>query len=367
MSSRTTGAVAMDFNALFDENGKISMERVEAFLNKATQIASEQARVYPNHLVKVVHGGKVTWMTQKQASEFLETSHTPELQRDVQRALKGELKIIRQELEILLAIANYTLQQFKQKELVPKNEIERLEPSLFRRQKEISEGVAQSTECEAIMAEKRRKSPLLDYYEQMMGEFMNAKDNGNITRAAELAKLLASNKRQYLRIARAIEPDVQTMYYHRLNLQKTKKRIISSQNEICSTRKDALQLELEQLRENIHSVRQSLESAEEEGLDAAAAQIDKLRFYDADKAEEEIMEKSGELEALTKETSILERQENEVDVVIQHISENILKESEIKVNLEEIQKTPRKSAAQMQPSHQAEMVKSRGSGMHFKH
>jgi len=216
------------------------------------------------------------------------------------------------------------------------------------------------------MTEKRRKSPLLDQYELTMGEFMNARENGNSIRASELAKFLASNKKQYLRIARAIEPDVQTIYYHRLNLQKTKKRIISSQNDLCSTRKDALQFELEQLRDNIHSVRQSMESAEEEGLDAAAVQIDKLRLYDVDKAEEEILEKSGELDALAKETSILDRQEKEVDVVIQHISENILKAPEIKVNLEEMQNVPRKPGVKMQQSHQPDAVKKRGSGMHFK-
>ena len=365
----TTGLSFQDF---FGPNGdaEISMERVEAFLNKVVEIAAQQAEVNPCALVRVVHGGRVTWMTQEQASEFLrDTSDKVDIRRDVENALKGQLQHIRQELEILLAIAQYTLDHFRKNEAIPPDEIKRFEPGLQRRQYEIREGVSQSAESEALVDEKRRRNPVIAEFEDLMGKFLREKSKGNMEQATVFARSLSDKKKQYILVTRAIEPDVRTIYYHRLNLQKTKKRLLHTQNELCSSRKDSLVIELNELKSQLASVKQDTQEAEYAGQDTAAATIDRQDLYDEGNVKKEISEKVTELESLKKETDILDKQEASVDAVISTISEQVLGDADTKVDIKaQLQRESMKAkpkAAQQQTSGDGQ-TKSKSHGMHVR-
>ncbi len=341
----------------------ISLEKVEAFLKKAVSVASEHADLAPNQLVRVVNKGQVLWMTQKQAVDFLERATDPDIQKEVEKALRGDVKYIRQELEILLAIAFYTLNKYKESEDLKGEDINRIQPSLQRRQKEIADGISQSAESEAILAEKRRRNPVISQYEDKMGDFLDCKAKGDMTKASVLAKELAAQKKQYLLHVRAIEPDVRTIYYHRLNLQKTKKRIINTQSEICSSRRDFLELEVSELRNSLESIQEEMEIAGEEGFDSAAAQIKKMELYDPEEIEKEIEEKTLELDALDAESAILERQEEETSAVINHIAEDVLQEQELKVDMSEVKHT-KKPIISDDRKKQSSVAKQKRTGMH---
>ncbi|MBZ0255345.1 hypothetical protein K8I31_04755 [bacterium] len=348
------------------------MDRVEVFLDKVMAAISDRVSINPNQLVRVMHKGKVVWMTQEQAVNYLDQGESGSLVNDVQMALKADLKIIRQELEILLALATYTVKKYKEQEAISSEEIARIEPSLGRRQYEISDGVTQTAQSEALLQEKRRRNPMLDEYEDMMGQFLNEKAKGNMDEALRLARVLAERKKKYILLSRAIEPDIRTIQYHRLNLQKTKKRILNTQNDICSTRIDALQIELNDLQTSINQVKSNTADAEERGMDSASAEISKLRIYDIEETKKEIEQKATELSTLEKESSILERQEQEVDAVISHIAENILGEVDAKVDMEGIKakqehkqmSTPKNAPAPDDGGGSAK--KSSTHGMHFK-
>ncbi len=359
---KITGVKFSDLFGADDET--ISMERVEAFLNRVVNLAAEHAETSPNQLVRVVHHGKVLWMTHKQASEYLKKSQEPDIQQEVEKALKGGVKYIRQELEILLAIAFYTIRKFKEKNLIPAKEIERIEPQLKRRQKEISAGISCTYSSETVLAEKRRKNPLIEEYEFKMGEFLNVKSQGNMQNAMELAKELNAKKKKYLLLVRSIEPDVRTIYYHRLNLQKTKKRILGTQSDLCLSRKDLLEFEMKDLQNNLDSVKDNLDMAEEEGLDSAASEIKRLRQFDMGSVEEELNDKKGELQALERESEFLERQEKETDAVIDHIAENVLQEQDLKFDMSDVVKQTQKPLFQNENQAQFAQEKQKSSGMH---
>ena len=352
------------------DDGAFSMDNVEVFLDKVMSAISSRVQINPNQLVRVMHKGKVVWMTQEQAVNYMDQGESGSLASDVQAALKADLKIIRQELEILLALATYTVRKYKDQEAIQPEEIARIEPSLVRRQHEISEGVNQTAQSEALLQEKRRRNPMLDEYEEMMGQFLNEKAKGNMDEALRLARILAEKKKKYILLSRAIEPDIRTIQYHRLNLQKTKKRILSTQNDICSTRIDALQSELNDLQSSINQVKSNTADAEERGMDSASAEISKLRLYDVEGAQKEIEQKATELSSLEKESSILERQEQEVDAVISHIAENILGEVDSKIDMEGIKaKQEKKQMSAPKPAGEPAddgQKKSRAHGMHFR-
>lgn len=344
----TNQVTGISFQHLFgDSVGELSMERVEAFLSKVVEIASEQARVDPNALVRVVHDNRITWMTQEQASEFLKsTSESATLRQDIEAALKGKLIHIRQELEILLALARYTLDKFKTHELIPAEQIQRLEPSLQRRASEIKDGVSQTAESESLVEEKRRRNPIIGQFEEMMGRFLQAKSKGNLQEAAHLAKSLEASKKHYVLFTRSLEPDIRTIYYHRLNLQKTKKRLLQTQNQLCYTRKDSLVLELNELKKNILSVKQQTQQAELDGQGSAETAIRRQDLFDLSQMKQDLSNKVCEYETLKKESEILERQESSVDAVIQTISESVLGETDAKIDVQaKLKQEQMKSAA----------------------
>lgn len=343
----------------------LTMERVESLLSRVTQGVSERAQVEPYKLVRVCHDGRIVWMTQSQASEFLDQpDNDNKMKREVQRALQGELMLIRQELEILLALAQYTLNHFKQTQAIGEKEISRIEPMLSRRKHEINESFSETAQHEMILAEKRRRNPLLDEYEELMGKFLNEKASGNHQIAVEFAKQLAAKKKKYLLLARAIEPDIRTVHYYRLNLQKLKKRLLNSQNDICSTRMDFLQIEIKALQSALSNVKQQISDAEAQGPGSATHEIIKMSLSEGEAVQQKIEDKVQEYSALGKETAIIAKQEQQVDSLIQHISENVLQEVEQKFSMEQVKSSGQKIQMESNKAPQNQAAK-RASGMHF--
>ncbi len=332
----------VSFEEIFGSNAEgISFERVNAFLDKAVQVASNQSDQNPYQLVRVVHYGKVQWMTQAQAKDFLQ-SEAPEeeMRQDVERALRADLKFIRQELEILIALARYTLDQFKKNQAIETKEIERIEPSLKRRQRELTDGVNETAESEAILAQKRKRAPLLEEYEQLMGEFIHEKSKNNMQRASQLAHELSMRKKKYLLLSRSIEPDVRTIYYHRLNLQKTKKRILNTQNDLCKTRQDTLKFELDELQTQIQSVKDVVSSSESEALESKLQEMElKDHEFDPYEAQKMMNEKLSEMNALESESAIIDKQESQVQSVINNIAEDVLNEPDLKNDVQNVLKS----------------------------
>lgn len=332
MSNFDFEAIAgVSFDQIFGSDGEsTSFERVEAFLDKVVAVASEQAQQDPNQLVRVVSNGKVTWMTQEQALDFIKINDTQQMKKDIERALRGELKVIRQELEILIAIAMYTLDHYKTNEILDEKEIQALEPSINRRRRELNDGVSETASSETLLAEKRKRAPVLQEYETNMADFLSSKARGDMQRAAELAKWLEMNKKKYVLLSRSIEPDVRTIYYHRLNLQKTKKRIINTQNELCTSRQDALKVELQTIRSQLNKVQQATINSESDGMESAVGDLRDLsrtdNTIDVGEAQKMLAEKTNELTALENESKVLEKQSNEVQGVINVIAVDVLKE-----------------------------------------
>lgn len=341
MPSGFDALAGISFDEIFGANADgISFERVEAFLDKAVKVASDKSNQNPYQLVRVVHNGKVQWMTQAQAADFLSADTSEdEMRHDVERALRADLKFIRQELEILIALARYTLDQFKSKEAIEVKEIERIEPSLKRRQRELSDGVNETAESEAILVQKRKRAPLLEEYEQLMGEFIHEKSINNMQRASQLAHELSMRKKKYLLLSRSIEPDVKTIYYHRMNLQKTKKRILNTQNDLCKTRQDTLQFEVDDLQNRIKSVKDDISSAEGLALENKIQEMEMNdEQFDASEAQKMLNQKITEMNALESESAVIEKQEQQVQSVINSIAEDVLNEPDLKDDVQNVLK-----------------------------
>ncbi len=359
---------SIDFSELFKEGqDHLSIERVQAFLDKSINAAAKSSNTSPNHLVRVVHGRKVLWMTQEQANKLLAEPNTngDTLKHNVEQALRGNIHYLRQELEILLALAYYTYQQYSTFKAVSKNSLEHIPSNLERRKQGIHEGVSETTEAEQILEQKRAQNPLLDEYEAIMADFLNVKSKGDLEKAKILAKQLNEKKQKYVLLTRALEPDVRTIYYHRLNLQKTKKRILSTQNELLASRMDDLIFKIKEMKKNLEEIQEGMKEREEQSADSITLSVDELdetqssknTKHDLHQMKKNLIDKSSELRAVNQESSLVKRHEDQVDKVIQHVSENVLQEQEIKA-------TPKSTAKKIDTTPTRPITKDKHQGMH---
>ncbi|MFB3789188.1 MAG: hypothetical protein ACE15F_22745 [bacterium] len=320
--------VGIDFSELFDsEESSISMDRIQTLLDKVMELASAQAKAAPHELVRVIHGGRITWMTRQQAAEFLKQTINTDTREAVDQALHGKLVHIRRELEILLAIARYTLGQYKKQQALHPEDVQRIEPGLKHRERELSEGLAQAGECEILLEQKRRARPLLGQYEDMAAELLEAQAQGNWQRAKELAGELARKKKQYLLASRAIEPETQALNFHRLDLQKTKKKLLGAQSEICSSRRNALQSELGQLQRDLLTLQEQAQHGRLQEMDAAGDGLHCRPQADLNEVRNQLAQRQSQLAALQQEGEVLQFQERQMDSLIQSISEQVGQET----------------------------------------
>jgi len=318
----------IDFSELFDpEAGSLSLDRIQALLDKVLELASEQAKAAPRELVRVIHGGRITWMTRQQAAEFLKQTITTDTREAVNQALRGKLVHIRRELEILLAIARCTLSQYAQQQALHPEDVQRIEPGLKNRERELREGLAQAGECESLLEQKRKARPLLAQYEQMAADMLEAQAKGDWQRAKVLAGALADKKKQYLLASRALEPEIQALYFQRLGLQKTKKKLIGAQTEICSSRCHALQNELGQLQRDLLALQEQAQGGRRREPAPAESPPGRSPAAGLDEVQQMISQRQNQLAALQQEGEVLQFQERQMDSLIQTISEQVSKET----------------------------------------
>jgi len=324
----TYSPIGIDFSEFFDsEEETISQEKIQNLLDQVMAIASEQARLSPQELVRVMHGGRITWMTRQQAAEFLKQTINEDTREAVEQALRGKLGPIRRELEILLAIARYTLHQYKKTRALPPEEVQRLEPALQHRERELRDDLAQTGEYELRLEQKRQAYPFLGQYERLATQLQEEQAKGNLQRARELAKELALKKKLYFLACRSLEPERHALNIQRLNLQKTKKKLIGAQTEICASRQNVLRGELEQLQQQLHSLQGPLPSSFPRENVRKASSAASPGGMNLDEIQHQITQRQNQLAALQQEGEVLQFQERQMDSLIQTITEQVKQES----------------------------------------
>ncbi len=332
-NSSKVDAPDLGFDDVFgaDSDADLSIQRYEEFWERARPETAQKKGVNPNQLVRFVHNRKVHWITQDEANTYLQLANDEDkrenaVKKEIKRALRGETKSVGDELSVLLAISSSILNRYKREDAIPESEIRRIEPTLHRRFQEVKNNVDCLNEVEDVILNKRKKEPIFDEYENMLGEMMNLKRQGKIQEAARLAGELEGKKRQYLILSRSIEPDVYTNYYYRMELEKCKKRILTIQKYLTSQRENSLEEEIKELRSGLQELRQ--EHDEEEGLIARGVTTDLGQYEDRiekmEEMEEKLKDDEAEMESIEKESKILVSQIENADDVISYISEEVL-------------------------------------------
>ncbi len=341
-------ALALDgdvgFGDIFggEDQSDLSVEKFDDFWDRARPIEAKKKGIDPNQLVRFVHNGKIHWITQDEASTYLQLANTEDkkenaVKKEIKRAMRGETQSLSDELNVLLAISASTLNRYKRDDSIAEEEVRRIEPTLQKRFQEVEQNVGNLRDVEGIVSQKRKKEPIFDEYEQKLGEMMNLQRMGKTAEAAQLAQELAAKKRQYVIMSRAIEPDVYTTYHYRMELQKCKKRVLSIQKYLAAQRENSLESEIEDLKSDLRVLEK--EKDDQEGLLERGVSIDHEKYQrnieQIEETQEKIADDQIQLESLAKESKILVSQIQNVDDVISYISEEVLKDSGYEDNIQQ--------------------------------
>ncbi len=338
-----SGSPALSFEDLFGSSPEnVSVEQLESLLDEVVSKSMESGGASPRELVRVVDNGVVRWMTASEAEEHvkdLQDNEEPNLKRSIQFALRGDSRILAMEMQVLLTISNSTLNNYRNNNLIPIEEITRTEPQLTRISRSMLYSLSSLREIEGRIEETRKKNPVMDDFEAKMAELLEFQRSGRSQDALPLAQELAGMKPRYVRISKALQHDANEGYQVRLELQSKKKSILSFQRYLAVQREGVLQEESQDLRKKIDNLKVLLERTVKEKVDAYKSQLGQR--------EGQLEANQNELEAVQREISYLTEKEKETEGVISGMQEK-LGIQPTKQELEE--KAPQPAAAEPEPA-----------------
>lgn len=320
----------VSFHELFGEE-EASVDKLNSFLNSVVDLKNETHSVSSSTLIKIIHNGEILWLTQAQADSYLQQqvihSGESELRAAVERALKGETKAVKQELSVLLTMAQITIDECKNDPNVDQVEIRRLIPVVKRTQSEIMQIVEDIGELEDHVAKVRQEQPDIRAYEAKVGDLMAKKSEGDWDEAKRIAEELLKKKQYYLLCCRSVEPDIRAIYSRRLDLQKVKKRLISMHRYLCTQKVDGLEHEISELKERIRSIR---EHSNENIVDEMKSKP--VSKEELDRLTKQLQQERSALLSMSREDKIYKQKESDTQSVINEIANNVLKKPELDIS-----------------------------------
>ncbi|RJP18284.1 MAG: hypothetical protein C4527_29235 [Candidatus Omnitrophota bacterium] len=317
MSANDSITVSFDeiFGATPDD---ISMEKLNLFLEEVIENMFQQSNRAPYELVRVVERGRIRWITAEDAAAIIgdkEDAENKTLKQSIQNALRGDSVILDREIRVLFLLANGSLKQYREHNLIPLPEIKRTEPQLIRIGRQIHYQLNELRGIEQRILEVRRKNPILDQFEQKMGMLLNLQKEGRMDEATPLAIELASLKKKYILISRVLSTEINQSYRCRMEIQYLKKSVLSWQRYLFAQREGVLQNQLQTLRKSVENIKFLL--TKESG-----SQKEKYQS-ELNEKEDHVQKNEMELASVQKEQAILEKQEKETDCIINHIRETL--------------------------------------------
>ena len=298
----------------------VNFEQLQVLIEHMVQQEAAKRKTSPNELIRIVRDGQVLWMTAEEADQLLNDADSESgdnMRASVERALKGETKVLHLELRSMVAVAIGMLDRYAEQKSVDINEIQRIRPSLIQLERRINSTVGKLREVETRINAQRRENPVFDEFEGKMGQLLNLQRSGKKEDATLLAKELVSLRKKYIMLSRGLASDTNAVYDHRLELQKNKKSILSNQRYMTAQRQGVLMEEVKDGRKKLDSLcgGRSLDDA-----------IKSERGDEVQECSESLQAAEGELKAVSKGLKVIEMQQKEVESVITQIIQHVIQE-----------------------------------------
>ena len=139
----------------------LGLDQLQQVIENLAKREAESRKRAPNELLRVVKNGEVVWMTAEEADELLKPSGEDEdrTRALVERALKGETKVLVLELRTMIAIAVSMLDEYKRQGSLVVNEADRIRPLLIQSERRVNTTYRELREIEGRVEDIARATP----------------------------------------------------------------------------------------------------------------------------------------------------------------------------------------------------------------
>lgn len=311
--------VSISFDDLFGSTpDNISLDKLENVLDSVVTDTFRSAGQDENELVRVVENGSIRWLPFEEAETLLkekDENSDQSLQKSIQTAIRGDSRVLAQEMRVLVTLAYGTLNKYRENRAIPETEIQRTEPLIMRVGRQSLFILDQLFDIEKRIKSIRQQNPILKTFEKRVADLLKLQKQGEQEQALIVAKEIAGMKSKYVRLTRGLASDTQEAMGFRLQIQQQKKSILSHQRYLAAQREGALHEEIQDSRKTIENLKYVL---------AKSSAEEKNRYQENLQNEETHVQRSeNELSKVQKEQAVLEKQEQETDQVISHVQKTI--------------------------------------------
>ncbi len=319
------------------KDGQLDLSRFDALMRAILEESAKTSNVPSHKLVRVIRDNRVIWTTAEQAKKMVDYHRHHSLSDDseaiankIELAISGDISHLEDEMLILLCMAEST---YKDNQEV----LQKLE----RRRKDVLNVTTEIREGEMELAQRKRKTGIVDTFEEKMGLMLQARDRGQEKRANDLAAELRLIKSKYLLFARGLEPQIQKIRQLRGELVRTKEKVLIHIKNSVTQEEKSLSLSIDSLEKNMKSLEDSFNKiAHSSGTDSKDLDSMKTRIA---KVQSAIKSKTERIESIQQEKAALNQEIETAKVVADKLGAPSLDDSineQVKKQQGKIKETP---------------------------
>ncbi len=223
-------------------------------LNQEDEAAKRN--IPPKRLVKAFINGKVHWLTDQEAQGLLARLEDPSgsdraFKASLERALHGESQALADEVRVVISLTIQSLHESADEESLSPEDLKRFTTALRRHFNDAEAVIEELFSAEKELQQRMGEDPIIVNYERGMAALLELQKQGREEEAAKLAQELQKVKQKYLLRTRPLEPLKYTISFYRMDLQKTKSKVMVIHLEINTARDAGLHSQLTNLQERL--------------------------------------------------------------------------------------------------------------------
>ncbi len=301
------GGYSVSFDDILGSNPEeITLDRLENFFNQIIRSSSQKSNL--SQFVRVVEADRIYWMTAEEADTFLRHSAQQTHPDPIQQVLRSDYHILGKEIKVFLLLISDAVKQYRADRSIPEVELNRIEPIIIRYGRQIRYQLKQCHQIQERINETRNRNPILNEFEQKMGDLLANQKKGNHEAAASIAHELAGMKHRYVRLSQLLKSDLNDAKKLRIEIHRLKKNIISTHRYLAAQREGVLESEIQNLQENVASLTVLLQRSEKQQKNGFVLALQEKS--------QQLDRKERERKAIQKEQQILKMKEEEIDLLL---------------------------------------------------
>ncbi len=241
----------------------VDMGALQQKLDHLLDVDDEVKESKPTRMVRAYVNGQAVWLTIEQANLYLALqSHKnieiQALQMAIRRAMKGNVRLLRQEMLVILAIAFSGINKYIKAAHTDPQKARDAEKELRDAWEGVKELIVEITSAEDRLKNRRDNNPQIEAFENLFGEFLNARQKKNLADVERLRRELVELRDSYLVFTEMMKADMLALQQSREQLQRLVQDIFAIQRVLAVEHPDVFQVDVVDVQNQLTKLKSEL-------------------------------------------------------------------------------------------------------------